>query len=131
MDIWKPIDKILTPVLVSALRDDSEGFRVLVEEGVPGGKLYKFLFDSVVSYRSIPESFSTNRTLQITTEEWPFFVSRQTDYIDWFIKNNNGVMDVDGVIHYAIWAYDYCVDVLAFSEPTVECLIDNLDDLGF
>lgn len=131
MDIWRPLDKIRCPALVRALRDDDEGFRVLVEEGVPGGKLYKFFFDSVVSYRSIPESFSTNSTPQITTEEWPFFVSRQTDYIDWFIKKNNGVMDVDGVIHYAIWAYDDCVDVLAFSEPTVECLIDNLDNLGF
>lgn len=119
--VWIPVEGIPRDLLVEALIHDAEGMRVLLRGEDPGRPALRILFDSMVSYRNVNESFRLR-----TWNRYPhgrlgsLFTVSNSSWIRWLRDESAGVLDDVSLVHYAILTGEDCVDIAAEFPPSVE-----------
>ena len=119
---WRPLDDLPVPLSFSALRDDEEGFRILLEP--PAGhprsdELLRVRFAKVMAYRNIDEGYRL-RESQTSGEPSPLWRVEHSEFLAWFHHSSRDIYRDWKIVHYAIATDDDIIDVLSPSEPIVE-----------
>ncbi|QQE12946.1 hypothetical protein JD969_05660 [Planctomycetota bacterium] len=119
---WEPVSYIRKVMEVIALRDDDEGFRILLK--ADEAKTLKIQFKGAVSYRNTDEMYLHN-DLKNCEGKWPLWTVQDSEYLEWY--RNNQPFDEQAessckIIHYFILTPNDCVEILSNTEPDVEWL---------
>ena len=120
---WAPFEELPDDLLVDALIHDAEGMRILLRSEDPTQPTLRVLFDSIVSYRNVNESFRLR-----TWTRFPhglagnLFRVENSSWIEWLRGESGGVLDDVPLVHYAILTGEDCVDIAAEFPPSVEWL---------
>ena len=124
--VWAPLEGIPNDLLVDALIHDVEGMRILLRSEDPTQPTLRVLFDSIVSYRNVNESFRLR-----TWNRFPdglggnLFTVENSSWIEWLRGESGGVLDHVSLVHYAILTGEDCIDIAAEFPPSVEWLGDR------
>jgi len=75
-------------------------------------KMLRVAFDTVLSYRNTDEG-DLLRTIGNGLGENTLFTVEDSQYINWFHKENHGIRKSDNITHYAIYTMHDCLDILS------------------
>jgi hypothetical protein len=122
---WEPLSGLPEEMYLEGLHNDYEGFRLLLKSRGDQAKMLRITFDPVLAYRGIDEGdlisyqrFNEDDDLG----RWAFFIVNSSDYLEWFNQSSQGIHEGEGVVHYAIYTPDDCLDILSAYPPDVEWL---------
>lgn len=121
--IWVPNIGIQKNLDVEALYDDYEGFRILLRGEDRTQPMLRIKFDAHLAYRNADEG-DRWRTISEVAElkQSSLFIVENSSWAQWFCEECSGVRKQSEMIHYAIYATNDCIDVLAADDPIVEWL---------
>jgi hypothetical protein len=110
-------------VYLEGMYDDWEGFRLLLrdhERESNTGILRIHFGGKPVAYRCMdegvyPASWSKKMTHWLSQVE-------NSEYLEWFHKESGGIREGQGLVHYAIYTLNDCIDVLDLQPPKIEWL---------
>ena len=122
---WEPVENIPPQLYLEGLHDDYEGLRLLLKGKDSSDPLLQVRFKNRLGYRNIDETYRL-RTLdrhKILTTQWPLFISRQDDFIDWIIEESSGTVDTTVLYtNYIFCTPNDIVEIVTDEEPSVEWL---------
>ena len=120
--LWEPLDGLPSTLYLEALHDDYEGLRIVLATANRAAPFLRLVFDSVVAYRNINESYRL-ATWMATQDRRPhasLLRVTNSEWVDWLIRESGGVLSRDTLTHYAIYTPEDCVDIVTQFKPTVE-----------
>ncbi len=121
---WEPIDGLVPKMLLDAVYDDREGFRLILRSPDPKLRSLRILFDAPLCYRGTQEAYLLREIYESAgIYPWPIFIVRNSRYAKWFYAQATGAIDKDGH-HYHIAAMDQIIDVLSARPPILSWLND-------
>lgn len=119
---WHPVGDLPTDLLVYGLYDDFEGFRILLSRpGVWGNPFLRITFYGRDAYRNTDEG--ARLRLQELGQDFSLsslYIVENSSWLEWFYKENYGILKGLGIKHYAIITQNDIIEVLNRSEPDVE-----------
>jgi len=117
---WQPDEAIPMRVEITSIRDEDEGLSVVVASKETRKAVAKLVFQEVVGYRNVNESFRI-RTWQSQNmrESSSLMIVEDSLWLTWLREESGGVLEEFAVTHYAIYTDDDCVDVAARAVPVV------------
>ena len=118
---WRPIKGIPEKVDIVAIRDDIEGFRVIVESKDEIPDTYCICFETYASYRQINETNYLVFDKNIPLMEG-LYKLKDSEFMRDILKMSGGKFSKEELTHYAIHTDDRCLDVVCLSEPEVYLL---------
>lgn len=125
LNIWHiPIIEGVNQMVIDAIHDDFEGFRVILKDNAQNGRKLRILFPTYYSYRNTNESYllklwakqDTNAAGKI------FYTILNSSYIDFFNEMSENIYEDFKITHYSIYTTEDCIEVLSGQEPIVEWL---------
>ena len=121
---WSPIENLPFVAYLEALRDDYEGFRILLRGKEAHAPVFRIAFESVVAYRNVNESFRLATWAAIgNMGKLPTFLTVENSrWIEWLVAEAGGVLRADALTHYAIYSPEDCIDIVSEFPPEVEWL---------
>jgi len=121
---WKPIDGLPEVLYVEGLHDDYEGVRILLKGEQEDGKMLVIKFDPALSYRNTDEGdrHILAREHPEVRGTWSLFKAEQSEFIDWFNRENQNIRNDLNIVHYLIVTESDVIDILAGFPPKVEWL---------
>lgn len=122
--VWSPLAGIPRRLWLEAIHDDVEGLRLLLRAKDPTGPTLRVLFESVVAYRNINESFRLRSWARMRNfGNLPTLMKvDSSEWIGRIVEDAAGVLEAESLVHYAIYTPEDCVDVVTMEEPTAEWL---------
>jgi hypothetical protein len=120
LSIWRPHETIPNRVDIMAIRDEDEGLTVVLASEYSRRPIAKLVFQGVVAYRNINESYRvrTWRTHDMTNVS-SFSIIEHSSWLKWLRDESAGVLEEFDLAHYAIYTNDDCLDVAAKEPPKV------------
>jgi hypothetical protein len=117
---WQPEEAIPLRVEITAIRDEDEGLTVVLASEETRESVVKLLFQNVVAYRNINESFRI-RTWQSQNMigSSSLAIVEGSSWLRWLREESGGVLEEFSLTHYAIYTNDDCLDVAATAAPLV------------
>lgn len=125
---WIPIDKVPQEIYLDSFVDDgNEGIIMTFISCEDGEKKVLVQFEGhVLSYRNTDEG-SLLKTWEFLGHHygvdfhsrWPFFKVKNSEYLNWFLKESCGIYDLREVQHYVFLTPDDIVEVLSLDAPSV------------
>lgn len=86
----------------------------------PSGEMISVIFDSFLSYRRIDEGDALKTLSDIKYScglGRSIYLVKDSDFIDWFIVQCDGVRDVSCLKHFLIMTVDDLIDVISLDDP--------------
>ncbi len=119
---WMPLDDTPQRLYLEAVHDDYEGLRFLLRGDDPTGPTLRLSFESVVGSRSINESYRLKTWACVPKiRELPsLLIIENSEWVKWLVEEAGGVLQVEALIHYAIYTPEDCIDVVTAFPPTAE-----------
>lgn len=119
-----PTDELLPRTMFcEAVHDDYEHFRVVLRGPSPSDRVVRILFDSVIAYRNINESFRLRTLEQIRGMELPPLVTvENSHWLAWLRHESGGVLDGVALVHYMIITPEDIIEIASEFPPRVEHL---------
>lgn len=119
---WNPIEGIPHDLWVEAIHDDVEGLRFLLRGKDPTSPTLRLVFESVIGYRNINESFRIRTWASVSDiKSLPSLMTvENSKWLRWLVEEAGGVLRPELLIHYAIYTPEDCVDVITQFPPTVD-----------
>lgn len=116
LPVPEPIDYLVL------LKHDEENLTIILRPVAYRGRYLKVTFDNPLSFRSTQEGLFLNPVDPIPKEWWgiTFYKVKNSRFVQEFHDNSSWAFEDWEIIHYAIYASNYCVDILSVEEPTVE-----------
>ena len=121
---WKPVEDIPRRLYLEAVHDDFEGLRFLLRGDDSRSPILRLLFESVVGYRSVNESYRLKTWAAVGDMKMLPSLLRveNSQWLRDLIDEAGGVLQEESLVHYAIYTPEDCVDVATEFPPTVEWL---------
>lgn len=118
---WEPIENLPRSLYCEGVHDDWEFFRVLLRPKDRTLPMLRLLFDAVIGYRNVNESYRLN--LEVPNGG-TLFVVEHSKWLRWLNEESSGVVEhmFDNPVHYAILTEEDCIDVASGYPPQVEWL---------
>jgi hypothetical protein len=86
----------------------------------------EILFDSIVSYWNIDESFRLRTWTESSgTRNGSLFTVEPSAWLRWLRNESGGVLDDVDLVHYAILTNNDCIDIAAEFPPEVRWLSER------
>ena len=121
---WEPIGGLAPKMLLDAMLDDREGFRIILKSPDPKFRELRIFFEEPLCYRGTQEKNLLRSIYEGSSiYPWPIFIVRNSRYARWFYSQAAEAAGQDGY-HYHIAAMDQIVDVLSARRPIVSWLDD-------
>jgi hypothetical protein len=121
---WEEISGLSAKMVLEAMHDDKEGFRLILRGREPRSRALRILFEEPLCYRGAQESYLLKQIYDLhEIYPWPLFIVRNSRYVDWFYGQLNGLLPETG-LHYHISAMDEMIDVISARPPIVTWLND-------
>lgn len=119
---WKPIEGLPDDLWVEAIHDDVEGLRFLLRGEDPTGPTLRILFESVIGYRNVNESFRIRTWASVSDiKSLPSLLTVENSrWLSLVVEEAGGVLQPESLTHYAIYTPEDCIDVIAQFPPTVD-----------
>ena len=122
---YEPIDGLAPKMILEAMHDDREGFRLILRAPSPKTRALRILFDAPLCYRGTQEPYLLRQIYEGDgIYPWPIFIVRNSRYAKWFYAQATDAIERDGH-HYHIAAADEIVDVLSARPPILSWLNDG------
>ena len=120
---WSLIDGISDEVYVESIKDDSDGLRILISSE---GKTVRILFKNKISYKVSQESYLLKlwNEIEIGKEKLVFYKIENSWLIDDFNENTLNIYSNLKLVHYAIYTYTDCIDIISIEPPVIEWVLD-------
>ena len=121
---WEPLTIPECPVYCEVLRDDYEGFRVLLNGESRTTRTIRVTFEAPLMYQVRGEWFQlAPQTHALGLEPgYPFYVVEDSPLLVEFHLASLGIYQTWHINHYAIYTATDCIDVLSTVPPKVEIL---------
>ncbi len=124
---WEPIKDLSEKYYVDAISDTKKGFRITLLDAHNEKKKVKIFFKkSVDFYQSTEETLTIKRLDELFCKygekfptTWTFFKVTNSSYVQWLANQSCGIIEPQRLIHYAVLAIDYFVDIVDPCEPVV------------
>lgn len=119
---WQPLPGIPNSLYIEAIHDDVEGFRILLRGEDSTAPVLRVLFESMVGYRNINESYR-NKTWEssVCMTSLPSLMTViHSRWLDWLVEESGRVLEAKTLTHYAIYTPEDCIDVATQFPPTVD-----------
>ena len=118
---WNPISELPRDLIVEAVSDDNDGFRMHLKQRGES-RILCLTFDPVLTYRSIEESLMIKYARGDVGEldRYSLFTVSDSDYLKWFSQVSQGTRT--DTVHYAVYLSNQCVDVISDYTPQVNWL---------
>lgn len=122
---WEPVGGLAAEMMVEAMRDDREGFRLILREArEAASRALRIAFDEPVCFRAAQDRhFVAQMYERHEMYPWPIFVVENSRYQDWFYTQTGTPPDRRAK-HYHIAAAGEIIDVIAERPPVVSWLGD-------
>lgn len=124
---WEPIEKIPSELFLDCITDDYKGVNIILrgENSDDAISIQFGLF--VLSYQSTTEScilkdLDDNILLKSI---WPLFVTDNSSYINWLVKQSYKIIEAETKLHYIIKHADGMIDVISTKVPEVKWILDK------
>ena len=123
---WIPIDNIPQKIYLDSFVDDNEGI-AMTFSSQDGEKRILVQFEGfVLSYRNTDEG-SLLKTWKLLGyhygdgfySRWSLFQVKNSEYLNWFLKESCGVYEPGEVLHYVFVTPNDVVEVLSTFVPSV------------
>jgi len=116
---WVPGRNVPSRMFVESLKDDSEGLHVLLRGEGEGAPTLHLLFEAVVAYRSINESYrlATWRSIESQRPLTTLLIVENSRWVDWLVRESGGVLQAEQLTHFAIYSLEDCIDIVTEFEP--------------
>lgn len=123
-EAWSPVEEVPRILYVEAMHDDYEGLRVLLRgRGDPDAPLLRLIFESVVGYRNVNESYRlATWAAHDMTQHPTLLIVKHSKWIEQLRIDAGGVLDDEELTHYAIYSPEDCIDVVSAFPPDVHWL---------
>ncbi len=119
---WSPIgaDSIDKTYYCEGLHDDYEGFRIILKSDDQADGLLKILFENHLAYRNIDEGDRLRLWDEHpeTQGKHSFYNVENSEWVQWFLKENSGKYEPEEVSHYSIHTPNDVIDILSIGAPT-------------
>ncbi len=113
-------------LVCESITDDDKGVELTLREQVKPeesqcriAKRIKVLFDPVVAYRNVDESYRTRTFDNHRSREGALFIVQNSEWISWLHSESYGMYEGARFTHYAIFTLNDCIDVVSEFEPSV------------
>lgn len=130
---WQPLPGIPDSVYLQSLCCNYDGLTLIVDCFDDRSKMIEIFFDAYLSYRSIDErdllvldeedlivqDFKKNENI---SEIGGLRIVDFSSYIEWFNFVSQGIHEDENIIHYGIYTWDDCIDILSAYPPIVKWL---------
>ncbi len=123
---WQPMEDLPKTRYCEAVHDDWEFFRILLRPEDPTRPMLRLLFDAVIGYRNVNESYrlrllDDRKAMQ---NRGTLFVVDHSNWLRWLSEESHGVVEHmhGNPVHYAILTPEDCIDVASAYPPEVEWL---------
>ncbi|HZF53550.1 MAG TPA: hypothetical protein VE093_33110 [Polyangiaceae bacterium] len=117
---WEPHKAIPRRVEVMAIRDEDEGLTVVLASEDSRRPVAKLVFQSVVAYRNVNESFRLRTWRTHNMAGLPsLLIVEGSLWLTWLRDESDSVLEEFAVTHYAIYTNDDCLDVAAKEPPKI------------
>lgn len=121
---WE-LEGLAPRMVLDAMYDDREGFRLILKSPEPRGRVLRILFDAPLCYRGTTEAYLLRKIYESDSiYPWPLFIVRNSRYAKWFYAQAKDAIDKDGH-HYHIAAMHEIIDVLSARPPVLTWLNDD------
>ena len=119
---WEPIQKIDAELYLDSIEDKEDGLIISLSAGVGEPSLIIDFGYSVLSYQSTTEIcvLKTLDDFPILSTRWQLFITEESDYINWLVKQSYKVVESEKKRHYIIKHGDGLIHVIASLEPSVK-----------
>ncbi|MCX2454370.1 hypothetical protein OQX61_24085 [Pedobacter sp. PLR] len=124
---WEPIENIPSELFLDSIIDDYKGVNVILrgENSEEAISIEFGLF--VLSYQSTTEScilkdLDDNILLKSI---WPLFVTDDSSYINWLVKQSYRIIEGESKLHYIIKHADGMIEVVSTQAPEVRWILDK------
>jgi hypothetical protein len=117
---WEPLNNLPAVLYCEAVHDDYEGFRVLLKGAGPTDDMMRIIFEGVVAYRNINESYRL-KSLPLNESRTLFRVKNST-WTPWLCEESGGVLLAEKLTHFAIFTPEDFLDVVTQCDPIAEWL---------
>ena len=117
---WNPIKEIPRILYCEGIHDDYEGFRVLLKGRGVGDRVLRIMFNGLVAYRNINESYRLTSLPPNGTGT--LFRVENSSWIPWICKESGGVLIPENLNHFAIYTPEDFLDIVDDSVPRVDWL---------
>jgi hypothetical protein len=115
-------DGLSPQMFLDAVRDDSEGFRLILRPANAKLRPLKIEFKQPLCYRGTHQPFLLREIYEgDPIYPWPIFIVRNSRYARWFYAQAPATVEKGGH-HYHIAAMDELVDVLSALPPIISWL---------
>lgn len=124
LTIWTLTENVPVKMYVESLKDDYEGFRILMQGEDKQSKMLRITFENALSYRNINESYYLKKWNESKLERLgkTFYRIKKSSYIDFFHEMTLNLYSDWEISHYAIYTTDDCIDIISETPPLVEWL---------
>jgi hypothetical protein len=122
MEQWVPGDNIPEELFLDEIVDDYKGLSLSLR-GEDSDRVLLIQFGlHVLSYQSTIEhcvlkTIDDNPNLKVP---WPLFVSSDSDYIKWLVKESYMIIEKETKIHYLIKHADGIINIVSSQTPEVK-----------
>lgn len=117
---WVPITQIPPQLYLQSLHSNDDGLKIELSQEDSELTLY-LCFSNILAFQFTDEvnRLKTLNTNRILTTAWPFFITHNSDYIEWLIHQSVGITDRDNLTHYIITCGEGIIDILTKKSPEV------------
>ena len=111
------------------LVNDFDGLKLRLISDCDNTSGIDLLFKSAWAYRVSDESFRLGTMYQLKLKygidfhtEWTFFKVDNSEYLDWFFKESDGISAAYEMAHYCLMGLESIVDIAASEDPVVKLI---------
>ena len=122
---WKPLPDVPGRIYCEAVHHDYEHFRVLLKGDETTSRTFRILFEVIVAYRNINESYRLRTWERVHGENMVgLFTVENSKWVEWLREESSGVLNDVQLTHYAIFTPEDCIEIVSEFAPEVEWLND-------
>lgn len=120
---WFPIEGLPKRLYCEGIHDDYEGLRILLKGEEKESSMLRLLFDAVLAYRNVDESYLLKTIDKIEDPgQSTLYVVENSSWVEWFKEESYNTLQNSKINHYAIYTPNDCIDILSEYEPKIEWL---------
>ena len=118
---WEPIPGLPQKVYVESVKDDYDGFRILLREDGGSERTIKITFEMPIVYRKVDEGdrLKTSSDFHFV-EDWSFFIVKNSDLITWVVEEAFETQKKKMLTHFLIAAANDFIDVVSSDPPSFD-----------